>query len=42
VDDEDSGALVTSIVVEDDDTVERGAVVPVLQVACYEGHRHLQ
>jgi len=42
VDDEDSGPLVTSIVVEDDDTVERRAVVPVLQVARYEGHRHLQ
>jgi hypothetical protein len=42
VDDEDSGPLVTSVVVEDEDTVKRRAVVSVLQVARYEGHRYLQ
>jgi hypothetical protein len=42
VDYQDSGALVTSIVVQDDDTGERRAVVRLLQVARHEAHRHLQ
>ena len=42
VDKEDAGALVTPPFIEHDNTVERRAVVRVLQVLRRQGHRHLQ
>jgi hypothetical protein len=42
VDEEDAGALVTPPFIEHHDTVERRAVVRVLQVLRRQGHRHLQ
>jgi hypothetical protein len=42
VDKEDAGALVTPPFIEHDNTVERPAVVRVLQVLGRESHRRLQ